>query len=102
MLKERQMNPKAWLSSAYVSERHRMFSRLGLILFGLAVAGLAAPYAARAEDDSRDAHCVGTWSASPQAPNFVGILILPAGFTTQTLRVIVPTSSGGQARRGPS
>jgi len=93
------VNPKAWLSSAYVSERHRMFSRLGLILFGLAVAGLAAPYAARAEDDSRDAHWVGTWSASPQAPNLVGIPILPAGFTNQTLREIVHTSIGGKVVR---
>ena len=85
--------------SRRVSERNKRFLPLSLILFPLAIAVLAVPSAARADDDARDARWVGTWRASPQQPNLVGYPIMPEGLTNQTVRNIVHTSIGGKVAR---
>jgi hypothetical protein len=57
-----------------------------------------APSARTTEDDwshNGGRSWIGTWSASPQAPEAIPIAL--TGFTNQTLRQIVFTSLGGRA-----
>jgi lysophospholipase L1-like esterase len=59
---------------------------------------LAAPSFAPARDRDDD-RWVGTWTASPQAPEPPAILPTPAQFDNQTIRQVVRTSIGGHRVR---
>lgn len=83
------MPGRAWLSA--IGRCMKMLSA------ALLVAGLLLP-AVRADDELR-ARWVGTWTASPQAPEPPLIAANPAQFSNQTIRQIVHTSIGGQALR---
>ena len=81
--------------------RRRTFVGLSLLLAG----ALSLPLASRAngDDDDHDGlrgpRWVGTWTASPQAPEPPIILATPAQFDNQTLRQIVHISVGGSRMR---
>ena len=80
--------------------RRRTFFGTSLLL----AAALSLPLASRAHgDDDRDgqlgARWVGTWTASPQAPEPPIILATPAQFDNQTIRQIVHISVGGSRMR---
>src|SRR5437899_12034800 len=61
----------------------------------LAIGGIAVNRAAFADDRHDDRHWVGTWSASPAAPDLGIPGLSNNGFNNQTLRLIVHTSIGG-------
>src|SRR2546422_7300182 len=61
----------------------------------LAIGGIAVNRAAFADDRHDDRHLVGTWRASPVAPDLGIPGLSNNGFNNQTLRLIVHTSIGG-------
>src|SRR3989442_9274407 len=64
-----------------------------------AIGGIAVNRAAFADDrHDDDGHWVGTWSASPVAPDLGIPGLSNNGFNNQTLRLIVHTSIGGEER----
>lgn len=66
----------------------------------LAIGGIAVNRAAFADDrHDDDGHWVGTWSASPVAPDLGIPGLSNNGFNNQTLRLIVHTSIGGDDAR---
>ncbi len=66
----------------------------------LAIAGIAVNRAVFADDrHDDDGHWVGTWSASPVAPDLGIPGLSNNGFNNQTLRLIVHTSIGGDDAR---
>ena len=76
------------------------FTRRGLwglaASFAAALALLVAPPAWADDDDDDNApRWVGTWTASPQAPEPPFVLATPAQFQNQTIRQIVHVSVGG-------
>ena len=81
--------------------RRRTFFGLSLLL----TAALSLPLASRADGDDDDhdgprgARWVGTWTASPQAPEPPIVLATPAQFDNQTIRQIVHISIGGSRMR---
>ena len=81
--------------------RRRTFFGMSLLL----IAAFSLPSASRADghDDDRDgrrgSRWVGTWTASPQAPEPPIILATPAQFDNQTIRQIVQISVGGSRMR---
>ena len=64
-----------------------------------AIGGIAVNRAAFADDRHDDGHWVGTWSASPVAPDLGIPGLSNNGFNNQTLRLIVHTSIGGDDAR---
>jgi lysophospholipase L1-like esterase len=83
------------------NRQRRIFFGLGLLL----AAALSLPMGSRANDNSAAAdgqsgtRWVGTWSASPQAPEPPFVLATPEAFDNQTLRQIVQLSVGGSQLR---
>lgn len=74
----------------------RRRSWLGALGAVLLAASLASP---PAQADGRKPQWVGTWTASPQAPEPPFVLPNPASFTNQTIRQVVRTSIGGERLR---
>lgn len=81
--------------------RRRTFFGLSLLL----TAAISLPLVSRANGDDGDrdgqrgTHWVGTWTASPQAPEPPIILATPDQFDNQTIRQIVHISVGGSRMR---
>lgn len=74
------------------SRRGWLAALVGALLF----ASLGLP---PAQADDRKPHWVGTWSASPQAPEPPFVVPNPASFTNQTLRQVLRTTLGGDRLR---
>ena len=97
------MNPIDQSTAVDIAPRWRRRTFFGLSL--LLTAALSLPLASRAngDDDDRDGQrvtrWVGTWTASPQAPEPPIILATPAQFDNQTIRQIVHISVGGSRMR---
>jgi lysophospholipase L1-like esterase len=74
--------------------RGLLFAAVSLVVSSSFLASLPA-----AADDRKDDRWVGTWTASPQAPEPPIIPAVPAQFDNQTVRQIIHTSIGGSTIR---
>ena len=97
------MNPIDQSTAVDIAPRWRRRTFFGLSL--LLTAALSLPLASRADGDDDDregqrvTRWVGTWTASPQAPEPPIILATPSQFDNQTIRQIVHISVGGSSMR---
>jgi lysophospholipase L1-like esterase len=91
----KQSQPGTWLASGL--SRRTWFASLAA---ALALLGTVPP-AAQADDRKHDrsSSWVGTWAASPQAPEPPFVVPNPASFSDQTLRQVLRTSIGGDRIR---
>ena len=86
----------AQVGSAGLMQSRRTLFKVTASLFVSAL--LAAPSLAPARDRDDD-RWIGTWTASPQAPEPSFIVPTPAQFDNQTIRQVVRTSIGGHKVR---